>query len=298
MAEDASKKSYSYLDQLSTEELEIILRSSALSEEADDLDLVDHILEVIVLREKEKNDVQEVERARKDFEKFYRDLDKPLYPTAEDQAETADPKEPRLTRSQTGTRRMKHILVAAAVIAALISLTCIPVFGDFSIVQMVAYWTAEQFGFYMPKQGGTGASNDPSGSAQVPKEYEELQAAMQQLGADLVIPNFPDDFEVGEPILSFFSEKDEMQFIITYQKQEDFYVFTIEQVGIETANHNRYEKIDSFVECCVYNGIEHYIISNTENNTATWNVGGFEYHIVTNMPTSNLKVILESMYEV
>lgn len=193
---------------------------------------------------------------------------------------------------------MKHILVAAAVIAALISLTCIPVFGDFSIVQMVAYWTAEQFGFYMPKQGGTGASNDPSGSAQVPKEYEELQAAMQQLGADLVIPNFPDDFEVGEPILSFFSEKDEMQFIITYQKQEDFYVFTIEQVGIETANHNRYEKIDSFVECCVYNGIEHYIISNTENNTATWNVGGFEYHIVTNMPTSNLKVILESMYEV
>ena len=90
MAEDASKKVYFHLAQLSTEELETILRASALSENIDNLDLVDYILEVIVLREQEKNNALDIEQARKDFDQYYRDLDTPLYPSTNNEAATKE----------------------------------------------------------------------------------------------------------------------------------------------------------------------------------------------------------------
>ena len=79
MAEDASKK-YAYLNQTSTEELRAILRASALSEEADDPALIDYILEVIALREKENSKIPDVAQARKEFEQCYRGLESSLYP--------------------------------------------------------------------------------------------------------------------------------------------------------------------------------------------------------------------------
>lgn len=296
MSEDVSKKNYSYLDQLSTEELEAILRASALSEEADDPDLVDHILEVIVLREKEKNDVFELERAHKDFDKLYRNLDKPLYPTTEDETSEAESNKPHLKKAQTKKRGTRRILIAAAIIVALISLTCVPVFGHVNIIRMVAYWTAEQFGFYMPKQGRTGTSNDSSSSVQVLKEYEELQTAMQQLGADLIIPNFPDDFEIGEPILSYFPDEKILKFTIVYEKQDSFYLFDVNRNENTMTNH--YEKMDCLVEVQKYDGIDHFFLSNVENNTVSWYIGGIEYCIITNMPLQNIKEILESTYGV
>ena len=217
MAGDASKKNYSYLSQMSTEELETILRSSALSEEADDPDLVDHILEVIMLREKNNNDVLAIEQARKDFDKFYRNLDEPLYPIAEDEGETAVPDKPHLTVSRTQKRRIKHVLIAAAVIAVLVSLAYIPVLGYNNIIQMVAYWTAEQFGFH-PAGQTPATENNPRQTApqQVPKEYSELQEIMLKYGVELVVPSFPEGFEVGEPVLSYLPEKGTLSFMVIY----------------------------------------------------------------------------------
>lgn len=82
VSKNTLKQKYSHLDQLSTEDLKAILRTAALSAETDDLDLVDHILEVIVLQEKQQDNVLEIEQAREDFEKLYRNLDEPLYGVA------------------------------------------------------------------------------------------------------------------------------------------------------------------------------------------------------------------------
>lgn len=293
MAENDSKKNYSYLDQLSTEELEAILRASALSEEADDPDLVDHILEVIVPRQKEKNDVPDVEQARRDFDKYYRNLDEPLYPATDNETDLPKPNEPPLPVFRTKKRRIRYALIAAVVIVALVSLTCIPVFGYDNIVQMVAYWTADQFGF-RPEKPATSESSDPT---QVPEEFVELQAAMQQLGADLVIPKFPKEFEAGEPVLSYYPESNALNFSIIYQKESNYFIFGVNRDGDK--NTNSYEKSEFLVKTSLYDGIKHYFLSNAENSTVAWyDKNNIEHYIVTNMPFSDLEEILKSMYEV
>lgn len=297
MAGDASKKNYSYLSQMSTEELETILRSSALSEEADDPDLVDHILEVIMLREKNNNDVLAIEQARKDFDKFYRNLDEPLYPIAEDEGETAVPDKPHLTVSRTQKRRIKHVLIAAAVIAVLVSLAYIPVLGYNNIIQMVAYWTAEQFGFH-PAGQTPATENNPRQTApqQVPKEYSELQEIMLKYGVELVVPSFPEGFEVGEPVLSYYPEDNVLKFHILFHHENDYFIFGVNRDSDQ--NTSSYEKNTSLVETSLYNGIKHYFLENTDNNTVVWHLNELEHYIVTNMQFSDLKEILESMYEV
>lgn len=296
MAEDASKKNYFHLDQLSTEELETILRASALSENADDLDLVDHILEVIVLRENGKNNALNVEQARKDFDKYYHGLDKPLYSLTEDEADTTKPKEFHSNADQGKKYRIKHILIAAAVIAALVSLTCIPVLGHNNVIQLVASWTAEQFGFSLPKQSKTYTSNEQSNFTQTPQEYQELQAIMQQLGTTLAIPKIPEEFEAGEPVLSYSTEDSALEFMLIYQHENEYYIYGIDwNTDLVT---NRYEKDETLVEILIYDDIKHYVLSNVDNNTIAWYTGNIEYFIVSNRPIPDLKEILESMYEV
>lgn len=295
MAEDASKKVYFHLAQLSTEELETILRASALSENIDNLDLVDYILEVIVLREQEKNNALDIEQARKDFDQYYRDLDTPLYPSTNNEADVAKPKVSHFSMPQKKQHHIKHALFVAAVIAVLITLTCIPVLGHNNIIQLVAGWTAEQFGFFLPEQPTPYTSTERSSFAQVPQEYQELQIIMQQFGATLLIPKIPEEFEAGEPMLSYSSEDSALEFMLIYQKESEYYIFGVDWNSDLVTN--RYEKDKTLVEILLYDNIKHYVLSNTDNNTVVWYTGNM-YYIISNRSTSDLKVILESMYEV
>ena len=79
-----ANKKYAKLDQLTTAELESILRAD-LSETESDPELIDHVLEVIIEREKEEHDssASDRARARADFETLYKDLNEPLYPIPE-----------------------------------------------------------------------------------------------------------------------------------------------------------------------------------------------------------------------
>lgn len=76
-----ANKKYAKLDQLTTAELESILRAD-LSDVESDPELIDHVLEVILEREQEESDSSSSDRARAraDFEKLYKGLNEPLYP--------------------------------------------------------------------------------------------------------------------------------------------------------------------------------------------------------------------------
>ena len=83
MAEDTSKSKYVYLDQMSTEELKQLLYAAALSEDSGEQAMLNHILEVIVAREEQIKDIAppDMKRVRKEFDRLYRDLEEPLYPS-------------------------------------------------------------------------------------------------------------------------------------------------------------------------------------------------------------------------
>lgn len=283
MGDEYSKKRYSHLDQLSTKDLEEILRASALSEEADNPELIDQILEVIAERESEH--LPSAEQARRDFDQLYRTLEEPLYPVESSKMAKLGAKK-CLSHKQRKWRFKFTLLTAAAVV--LVFITCVPVFGHANVIQMVATWTAEQFHFSLP------ASTKNQG---IPKEYAELQKAMEECGVDLLIPEFPSDFEAGNPAFTYYSEKQKVQYMITWQNQDKFYVFNVKQDNEQVIDFQEYEKVNSPFETYTYNTIKHYLLPNLENNTAIWYVGTTEYCIITNMPMSNLKEILKSMYE-
>ena len=263
MGDEYSKKRYSHLDQLSTKDLEEILRASALSEEADDPELIDQILEVIAERESEH--LPSAEQARRDFDQLYRTLEEPLYPVESSKMAKLGAKK-CLSHKQRKWRFKFTLLTAAAVV--LVFITCVPVFGHANVIQMVATWTAEQFHFSLP------ASTKNQG---IPKEYAELQKYMDEQGYQLIIPRFPDDFEIGEPMTQYPPEFDRLYFSTIYQHQGDYFIYTIVQNDGYTKNGSSYEKNNPDVQPHMYGGIEHYILPNNDNCTASWSIGNIEY---------------------
>lgn len=288
MAEDASKK-YAYLNQTSTEELNAILRASFLSEETDDPALIDYILEVIARREAEDSNIPDAGQARKEFDQFYRDLSCPLYPIPE--AYTADTDGPRLNQK----RRTKKILIAAAIVAALVSLTCVPVLGYPGVFQMIfAYWTDDYYTF---------GSHDAPGSqavvgqpAEVPSGFVNLYNAMVEQGFDkITIPRYiPAGLRVGDSVFYVSPKTGEIDFSVQYQSSEDFLLFVIKQTPVPS--QIVVEKDSENLEPYVFNGIEYHIFCNNNINTATWNLDGLDYMITSSISMDALKEILNSIY--
>ena len=287
MAEDASKK-YAYLNQTSTEELNAILRASFLSEETDDPALIDYILEVIARRETEDSKIPDTGQARKEFDQLYCDLSCPLYPIPE--AYTADTDGPRLNKK----RRSKKILIAAAIAAALVSLTCVPVLGYPGVFQMIfAYWTDDYYTF---------GSHDAPGDqvvvgqpAEIPSGFVNLYNAMVAQGIDkITIPRYiPAGLRVGDSVLYVSPQTEEFDFSVQYQSDDDFLMFVVTQAP--TPSEFIVEKDADSLEPYLSDGIEYHLFSNNGLNTVTWNVDDLEYIITSSMPVTTLKEIIDSI---
>lgn len=294
VAEDASKKRYSHLDKLSTEELQTILRASALSEESDDSEMIDYILEVIMLREKDQYNIPDVEQARKEFDQFYRDLESPLYPVTDIEAEEANFSETALNVPKCPKRRVEYILIAAVLIAALVAMTCVPVFGYTNVVQMIiAYWTDDYFSF----ASGSRELGQDQGDMPfiVQKGFEDLWYAAEKNGIqNLAIPQYiPNGFQVEDTSLDEYPLTGGFEFYIFYTKDADY-------IGISITNNDEstgviYEKDTSEVNPYELNGVEYFIFNNNGENVSTISWNGIEYVFWSTLSKDELKQIIDSM---
>lgn len=288
------------LENMSIPELEALLQQDFLASEssAPDVDYIMAIVEVIHKKEQTQPDYQPLDTAKawEEFKSFYIEENgrtNSIYRSDEENEEKSEEKSPKSNSKATKripkykkSKTLHRFLLVAASIGLLVGLTCVPVFGSHSIFQMLASWTAEQFGFYMPP--------DHSDPEQLPEEFAELQDIMQELGAELVVPRFPEGYEAKEPTLVYFPNNGTLQFIIMYQRESDYYLFGIYHGGNQ--DFYRYEKSISLVETKIHNGIEYYYLENSGNSTVAWYVNTIEYYIMTNRTTSDLKEIIESMY--
>lgn len=284
------------LENLSIPELEALLQQDFLASDGSspDIDYIMAIVEVMHQKEKAQPDYQPLDTAKawEEFKSFYITEEgraKSIYRTDEELEEQFLSELAKPASRHKKTKMFHRFLLIAASLCLLVALTCVPVFGYHSIAQMLASWTVEQFGFYMPPK----TASDPG---QVPEEFAELQEIMQQLGAELIIPRFPEGFEAGTPMLDYFPHDNIFKFSVMYQRESDYYIFSVYRDENDVVN--RYEKSESLVETERYNSIEHYYLTNEENNIVTWYVGTIEHNIVTNMSISDLKKIIKSMYEV
>lgn len=285
------------LENLSIPELEALLQQDFLASDGDssDVEYIMAIVEVIHKKEQAQPDYQPLDTAKawEEFQSFYNTQEgreNSIYRSDEEPEEkTVCSKTGKQTPSHKKSKVFRRCLLAAASLCLLVALTCVPVFGFHSIVQMLASWTAEQFGFYVPPEARPGAG-------QMPEEFAELQEILQQYDVELIIPKFPAGFEAKKPTLDYFPDDGTLDFTIMYQQKDDYYIFSVYKN--EKYIENQYEKSIFLVETELYNGIEHFYLANEENNTVTWGVGTIEHSIVTNMPISDLEEIVEMMYEV
>lgn len=281
-----ANKKYAKLDQLTTAELESILRAD-LSETESDPELIDHVLEVIIEREKEEHDssASDRARARADFETLYKDLNEPLYPIPE---RTTGPGRELPFHTKSRRRKVRHTLLAAAVVAVLVALTCVPVLGHANLFQLVAHWTAEQFSFRVTDNGSSSVS--AADSDPLPDEFAVFRDLVGEKGLTPVVPVIPEGFVATESQLFTSSVTGLSKIIILYESDNNFIVYEIAQMGSQPKAS--YEKTAELVKTSTYDKVQYYFFSNNRSNSVAWNLDGLEYCISTDLPISALENII------
>lgn len=110
-------------------------------------------------------------------------MNEPLYPIPE---RTTGPGHELPFHIKSRRRKVRRTLLAAAVVAVLVALTCIPVLGDANLFQLVAHWTTEQFSFRVMEDGSSSvASADPD---PVPEEFAVFQDLVGEKGFNTCHP--------------------------------------------------------------------------------------------------------------
>lgn len=187
---------YSYLDQLSTQELEDLLQKDMEAADGGDLDMVMYIMEVI---EKREGGVSEVNKkaAAQALEEFFNSYATPegdglqLYPCDTPDCAALGRDSIDFTRKTTRSKfSLRKALLLAAALICLSSLIVCTALGFERVFQMVGKWTSEVFTFEnqytgdMPEENNN-PENLPSEDAQYATIEEALDANdLHQLDTD------------------------------------------------------------------------------------------------------------------
>lgn len=301
MAVTNSADMYSYLDQLSTQELETLLQKDAEDPDGGDLDMVMYIMEVIEKREG-GSDKEKAAAALEDFFSTYATPEGDglrLYSSdnlGDKEAESDPAKVFHKSRHRKFSLRGAGLI--AAVLVCVFSLAARSVGGIGRFFQMVGKWTSEVFAFEntydgdIPKEDGAELAA-PLENAQ----YASMEEALAAYGitAKVVPTSFPEGFEVVTIDVSESEQGNSVKFCAVYQGGDHYLTLQVRQVF--NLNMESFEKDADAVTEYVKNGIRHYFYTNMDSNCVTWFNGNLECFIDTNLPEEDLTLAIDSIYE-
>ena len=277
-----NKKSDPLLDQLSTEELERLLRTPDGAEP--DVDFILKVMEVIQSREDESDTPQpDVDNAWKEFQDNYQ---------GQADAYEISPPQEQEPRSVKQNRRIPRALRWDAILAAVLLLLCgtASAFG-MNIFQAIADWTAETFRFTSAKSGAVVQA--------VPEDdvYAELREAVAEYTDTPVVPTWaPEGTEqVGELSIVEYANGVRIQGTFQFYKKE----FTIRvQIYQETPDFDitSYQKDSISIEKYEHSGITFYILNNINQCGTVWIDGASIIFIQGNLDTENIQDMIKSIY--
>ena len=283
MAQKNQYESDDYLDQLSMEQLEELLRADFASSDPENEQAVFHILEVMEKREKENPSgrLPDVDQAWQEFQKYYNIPEgegESLYPIRNTQ-------EKRSASVPTKTRRVfrpRKILVVAAVLILMFGGMLTAQAAGVDVFGAIGRWTEETFHFDIVQDNDrTSLFQETATQAKIPQDF---------------VPTWvPDGFEGAEPQVDTV-ENYMTSIICVYSKKEKTYSVDIEhyynKADIETLV---IEKDDTNVCSYESNGKTFYIMSDMEYLTATWTDGTFVETISGQLSMDEIKTIIDSI---
>lgn len=296
---------YQFLEQMSTEKLKSIVRAdfeSGDSEDAANDEFITRVMEVITQREEEDLTAPhfDVEAGWKDFQENY-------CPTAGKTIDVyGDNKQNKLVHENKieeladlkypQPKRAGHRFLRIITIAAVVMCMCAVVANAFeiNIFKMFAQWTQEIFQFHTEEVSSRGAEYT---SGTVLDSSQTLDDALKKAGITqpvspkwipkrftfITMDAYPD---IGEPLYTALYENETTGHAIIVSVN----VHQKPQASIQ-------EKDDSQVTIYTAGGIDHYIMRNEGELSATWFVDNLECKISGDVTESEMKTMINSIYE-
>lgn len=283
-------ESGTYWDQLSTEQLEDILRADIASPNQTNDETVFHILEVLEKREKENptGHLPDTDQAWKEFQQYYNIPEgegQSLYPVRSD-PET----QPTPTSTKKNRRfRPRKVLVVVAVLVLMFGSMLTAQAAGVDIFGAIGRWTEEKFHFEI-----TPASEDGT------TDYTFREASRKRGLPQSLIPTwYPKGFESSEPIDDSVEDYVDSVYCEYINKEENrsYSVMVSRYYDSNSIAATVYEKDDTKVEIYENNGRNFYIMSNLDTLTATWSDGKMSIDISGQLEINELKHIIDSIGE-
>ena len=271
---NCKNQDFSKYDEMTTEELEEILRLDAESQEDEaDTELLFYVMEVLARRRKEaKITGNTAQEAWKSFEENYM------------------PREARNVKTKPiWSPWVRRVVAAAAVLTLLI---VIPISAKAINIEklwdVVATWAKETFSFV---SGGDASTDEPSLNRK--DETLELREMLANSKHDAsILPTWiPDGFEL-EKIETDISPVQEVYraFYTNGDKALRIRVHTY----LKEDNHN-IEIEDGYTEMYTKDGVRYYLFANVDQCRAVWVTGMYECVISGDLSIDEIKLMINSI---
>lgn len=285
-------ESGTYWDQLSTEQLEDILRADIASPNQMNDEAVFHILEVLEKREKENPSgrLPDVDQSWQEFQKYYNIPEgegESLYPIRNNQ-------EKRSASVPTKTRRVfrpRKILVVAAVLILMFGGMLTAQAAGVDVFGAIGRWTEETFHFELPIN-----HDDLAGET----DYN-LQNASQELGIPgSVAPTWhPKNFIAKTPTKNSVEDYIDATTCeyVNISEDRSYFIEISYYYYSDDVEATTFEKDNSEVVTYPSSRGTFYIFSNIDVLTATWSDGHLSITIVGNLQLEEIEKIIDSIGE-
>lgn len=297
-------RKYTYLNELSTPELENILRADMASPGEGDIDLVLNIMKVIEQREggKSPENVADTERAREEFYRIYNTAEgtgQLLY-ASENQDTTIVSGEVINSAPTTAVINFEHStmtfshkfqktirvgLIAAITVAVMLGVMVVAQAAGADVFGVMARWTHEVFSLGTIRYQSAVDRDTSSPQMSIDENvstnigYTSIQEALDAYGVtEVVAPAWiPERYSFNN--LDVLCKPDGSLLLLSSGYISESDVLNIEIENFEDELHMQIEKTDAPVETFVCKGITVYLLENTNSNVAVWATAHYVYYI-------------------
>ena len=279
-----------YLEQLSTEQLEDILRADLASEDQENDEAVFHILEVLEKREKENptGRLPDTDQAWKEFQQYYNIPEgegQSLYPVRSDPGRHSAPTSTKRSRRF----RPRKILIVAAVLVLMFGSMLTAQAAGVDVFGAIGRWTEEKFHFEIAPTSADGTT-----------DYTFREVSTERGFSKNLIPTwYPEGFEAFEPEDNSIEDYVNSVYCQYINKEENrsYLAMVSQYYDPSSIESTVYEKDETEIEIYEHDGKNFYIMSNLDSETATWSDGTFKMDIVGQLTVDEIKQIIDSIGE-
>lgn len=276
---------YAYLEQLTTEELDELLRLDFnASEEDTDPELVLAIMEVIMKREPESIPQIKPEETWKTFQA------RNLTEEPENEAEQEEKQEKVISFPQEYQlpHKRKRWLTSVVVAACAVFVFCAPVAHGSTILETMTNW--KQTTFSTPDQQETGTV-----AVLTNPDYLKVVEAVENATGTALLPNwYPDGMTVEQ--VEDNSDDNLLSYVIVFSKEKQHFLLSVLTYDKNSAMNSMYEKNeDSGDVRYTSGGMPYYVMENLERTVVVWKDKTAEYNLSGFLTQDELEYMMNSI---